>query len=65
MAGPRLTALQRQFDELRTGITTIERAATSVNRDLTEAETAVSTGCSSVQRPSGQTSRPRPHVSRA
>jgi hypothetical protein len=38
MPSARLDALRRQFTEVRTGIETIEAAATSDNRDLTDAE---------------------------
>lgn len=40
MAGPRLTALKSQFDGLKTGIETINRAATDEARDLTADEAA-------------------------
>lgn len=40
MAGPRLTALRKQFDDVKNGIDTIERAATAASRDLTPDETA-------------------------
>jgi HK97 family phage major capsid protein len=40
VAGPRLQALQRQFDELKAGIERINRAAIDGNRDLTPEEQA-------------------------
>lgn len=40
MTSPRLRALKGQFDELKQGIDTINRAATDAGRDLTDAEAA-------------------------
>ena len=40
MAGPRLLALQKQFDDLLSAKTKIENTATSANRDLTDSENA-------------------------